>query len=77
MGRTTDESQFDFQISIGGRDFFLLQMIHSGSVAHPSPYSVDSGGCQADHSPSSRAKVKNEWRYSTTPILYGVHKGKH
>jgi hypothetical protein len=36
MGRTTDESQFHFQISIRGRDFFLLQMIQSGSVVHPS-----------------------------------------
>ena len=78
MGRTTDESQFDFQICIRGRDFFLLQIIQFGSVVHPSSYSMENWGRQADHSLSFSAVVKNDWPYSTTPpILYGVHKGKH
>ena len=52
-------------------------MIQSGSVAHPSFYSMENVVSQADHSSLSRDKLKNEWHYSTTPIVYGVYKGKH
>ena len=78
MGRTTNKSRFDFQISIRDRDFFLLQMIQFDSVAHLSSYSMDNWGHQAHHSPSSSVKEQNEWCYSSTPpIPYSVHKGNH
>jgi hypothetical protein len=52
--------------SIRRRDFFLFQEIQPGSVAHLPSSSVANRVLQADHSPLSSAKLKNEWHYFAT-----------
>jgi hypothetical protein len=65
-------------------DFSLLKNFHTGSGAHLACYSMRARGsflggkwpgCDVDHSPSSKAEVKNEWSYtSTLPIcLHGMY----
>ena len=53
------------------RDFSLLHSIQPSSAAHPASYAVDIPsslssvkqlGCEADHSPSSSAKVRSAAR---------------
>jgi hypothetical protein len=56
--------------------------VQTSSGAHPASYPVGAcssrpmgklAECEADHSPWSRAKVKNVWSYTTTsPYIYGV-----
>ena len=61
-----------------GNKFILLQFVQTGSGAHPASYSMGTGGgalfpgvkrlgCEADRSFQYSTKVKNEWRYSSTP----------
>jgi hypothetical protein len=60
----------------GARDFSLLQNVQPSSGAHSASYSVGSGvlswrvkwqGHEVNHSHPPSAKVRNEWRYTSTP----------
>ena len=51
------------QILVEARDFSLLQNTQRGN----SLPGVKQGGCEVNHSPPSRAKVKNEWNCTSTP----------
>jgi hypothetical protein len=64
------------QILAGARDFSLLQDIRTGSKAHKAPYSLSYRASfleavqpepEINHSPTSSAKVTNEWSYTSTP----------
>jgi len=35
-----------------------------------SEYGVKLPGCEADHSPQSKAEVKNAWVYTSVPPIY-------
>jgi hypothetical protein len=71
----------------GARNFSLLHRVQNDSGAHPASYSMGTrcsfpggkaaGACEADHSPTSSAEVKNAWRYTSTTcnppiLLHGV-----
>jgi hypothetical protein len=67
----------EIRFPIGARDFTSLKNVQTSSGAKPGFSSVDtvvvSGiqkpGQEADHPPSSGAKVKNEWKNkSTSPV---------
>jgi hypothetical protein len=48
---------------MGARDYSSLHGVHTGSEAHPEPYSMATAGsfpgCSADHSRLTRAEFKN------------------
>ena len=51
-----------------GKNFSLLQNIHTGSVANPASSSVGTGGPLSvvrDVDNSTTAEVKNEWSYTS------------
>jgi len=59
------------------RDFSVLQIIQSGSAAQPTFHLVSTRSFplylkwprhEADHSPMSSVKFRNEWSYSATPL---------
>jgi hypothetical protein len=63
------------RIPVGSRDFCLLQNVQAGPGAHLASYSVGTGvisrgksGHGVNHSPPSRAKVKNVWSYTANPL---------
>ena len=69
------------RIPTGERDFSPLQIFRTGCGAQPAFYSMSTpfpsrrkGGrdVKTDHSPSPRAKVKNEWTYTSSPIRLHV-----
>jgi hypothetical protein len=51
--------------------FLFPRNVRTGSDARPSTYSKDVAGKEtyreADHSPQSSAKFRNEWSYTSTP----------
>jgi len=58
-----------------GQDIFFLQNVQIGSGSNPASYSMCSRrflprikrlDLEADHSPPSNTKFKNEWRYTST-----------
>ena len=66
------------QILAGARDVSLLQDVRTGSEAHKAPYSAGYRASfleavqpepEINHSPTSGAKVKNEWSYTSTPMF--------
>jgi hypothetical protein len=65
---------FRFPAEVG--NFSLHRHVKTGSGAHPSSFQMGTGalslgvkrpGGEADHSLPSSAKVKNAWRYISTP----------
>jgi hypothetical protein len=59
------------------RDFSLLPNVQTSSQAFSAPYAVTNGslasgvvqlGCEADYSPQSGAKVKNELSFLSIPL---------
>ena len=74
-----------------GRGNFILSNVQSGTGVHPHSYSEGTGSTlpfldrgikrpqhAVDHPPLSRAEVKNEWSYTSTPpaCLHKVHRYK-
>jgi hypothetical protein len=70
-------------VPAGAGNFSLHHRVKTGSAAHPASYPLGAGslslgikrpGREADHSLPSSSKVKNAWRYTSTPpiILHGV-----
>ena len=67
-----------------GNRFSLVQSVPTGSGTHLEPYSLRSRtlssrvkrlGREDYHLPQSSTEVKNEWRYTSTPIRFrGVHR---
>jgi len=62
------------------RDFYSLQTVRTGSVAHPDCYLVDIGFFfpsgvkrperEANHSPPCSGEVKNKWNNTSAATLY-------
>jgi hypothetical protein len=63
--------QFRVRIPVGARDFFLLQNLR---LAVGTKWL----GHELNYSPPSSAKVKNDWRYTSTPpiCLHGMDREK-
>jgi hypothetical protein len=70
------------RVPAGTGNFSLHHRVHTGSGAHPASYPMGNRGSfpgegvkrlehEADHSPPSSSKVKNEWSYTSTP-QYGL-----
>ena len=70
------------QLLVGASDLCLLQNVQTGSGVHPAVYSMGTGffpgikqlGRDVNHPPPSSAEAKNEWSYTSSPLvcLYGV-----
>jgi hypothetical protein len=69
----TDRSEFESRC---GQEFSPLQVVQTGSGAHPVSYPMGTGvlfpgvklqGSEADHSPPTSAEVKKKWIYTSTP----------
>jgi hypothetical protein len=74
-----ERSGFSSSILGAGQEFSLHHRIQTGSEANPASYPVGTGVLspevkrpwrEADHSPPSSAKVKNAWRYTSTPNTF-------
>jgi hypothetical protein len=65
------------QFPVGAKYSALKNVQSSSGVHHASKYriwgtlllAVKWAGHEPDHSPPSNVEVKNEWRYTTTPLL--------
>jgi hypothetical protein len=62
-------------IPLEARDLFLLESIQtrSGTIKTFIFQEQNSQGYVADQSPPHTAKVKNEWSYTSTPQINGMH----
>jgi hypothetical protein len=67
-----------FRIPAGTGNFSVRRRVQRGAGAHPVSYPVGIRGLsmgvkrpgrEADHSPPSRAEVKNAWSYTSTPSI--------
>jgi hypothetical protein len=74
-----ERSGFGTRFLAGARNFSLFYRIQTGFATHPVSYAMGSGVSfpevkrpvhEADHSPPSSAEIKNEWRYTSTPIRF-------
>jgi hypothetical protein len=72
QGWTTEGPEFE---SLYGQEI-CHYVVQTGSEAHPTSYPMDTedsfprgktAGFEADHSPPTRAEVKNMWIYASTP----------
>jgi hypothetical protein len=59
-----------------GQEFYLLQIVQTGSEVHPTSYTMGTGGSfpggkrlgrEVDHSTPTIAEVKKMWIYTSTP----------
>jgi hypothetical protein len=66
------------RVLVGSR-IYLLHVVQSGFVVHPTSYPIGTGGSvpgvkrpvrETDHSPAACVEVKKMWIYTSTP-LYG------
>jgi hypothetical protein len=65
-------------ILLGARYLFLLQSIQTSSNINKTfifqgHHWIKQPGHAAGHSPPSTAKVNNEWSYTSTPHINGMH----
>jgi hypothetical protein len=67
------------RIPVGTRDFALLQKVQTDSGAHLASYTMGTGVLSRGvkrpdhdvyHSPPSSDEIRNEWRYTSTPLAY-------
>jgi hypothetical protein len=75
--------EYMFQFPAGKREYSCVQNIQTGFGVHSASYSMGTKcsflGGKDDCSPSSSAKVKNEWSYIATPptpYTFMIWKGK-
>jgi hypothetical protein len=74
--RTATDWTIGASTSSRGKRFFSSPKGPHRSGAHPAPYSMGTGGkamgCKVNYAFSSRAEVKNEWNYISTPLLHAI-----
>jgi len=73
-----DNKEIVVRFSAAERYFSLFQGVQTVTRVHPASYALANEGnyaresssrkCEAGHSPLSRAQMKNEWRYTSTPL---------
>jgi len=70
-GYRLDDKIIGVQFLVGAGNFSLCHHVQTGSGAHPASYPtrVKGRGHEANHSPSSSAKV-NVWSYTSTPLIH-------
>jgi hypothetical protein len=70
--------QYGVRIPTGTNGFSLLPNLQAGFGAHPAPYPMPTGnpfpgvkrtGPEINHSSPSSIKVKNDWSYTSTPLI--------
>jgi hypothetical protein len=76
LGYGLDDRGSRVRFPAGAGNFSLHHRIQNGAGVHPASYPMGTRGSfpgvkrpgrEADHSPSSRAEVKNAWSYTSTP----------
>jgi hypothetical protein len=75
LGYGMNDRRFESRQRLG--IFFLPHSVQSGSGVHPASYpmgtrdsfpGVNRTGCEPYHSPTSSAKIKNAWSYTSIPL---------